>query len=557
MIAASESILDISGLNVDFASRRGSISAVRDVDLQIRAGEILGVVGESGAGKSTIGAAITGLLPAAGRISGGTIRISDKVVDATNVKAMKALRGKQVSMIFQDPMTSLNPLFTIEKQLVDTIRFHTRMSIDEARRKALEHLEAVGIPEASRRIKDWPHQFSGGMRQRAVIALALCTKPKLIIADEPTTALDLSVQTQILSLIKQLALDTQVAVMLITHDMGAIAQVADRVAVMKDGEIVESERTSTILRCPKHPYSRSLISVVPRADRKLRRFPIANDGVDIDAAMEWLSAGSNRIVVGTDAPAIELRNLEHGYGSGSLKVLHDVNFTVAKGEVMGLVGGSGSGKSTIARIIAGLQKPMDGQVLLSGTDVYSATKQQRQIIRRETQMVFQDPYSSLNSQMRVDQIVAEPMLQFGLVSNRRATKPIVDELLHAVGLDASSGSRYPHAFSGGQRQRISIARALASRPSLLICDEPTSALDVSIQAQILNLLKDLQERLSLSVLFVSHDLPVVRQMCDRITVLERGHVCEVQGADALFESPKHEYTASLLSLIAEMPALAA
>lgn len=557
MIAVSQNILDISGLNVDFESRRGSISAVRDVDLQIRAGEILGIVGESGAGKSTIGAAITGLLPAAGRISGGTIRISDKVVDATNVKAMRALRGKQVSMIFQDPMTSLNPLFTIEKQLVDTIRFHSTMSVDEARRKALEHLEAVGIPEAGRRIKDWPHQFSGGMRQRAVIALALCTKPKLIIADEPTTALDLSVQTQILSLIRRLALDGQVAVMLITHDMGAIAQVADRVAVMKDGEIVETERTSAILQCPKHPYSRSLISVVPRANRKLRRFPISNDGVDIDAAMEWLSAESNRSVVGTDVPAIELRNLEHSYGSGSLKVLHDVNFTVAKGEVMGLVGGSGSGKSTIARIIAGLQVPTSGHVLLSGTDVYSATKQQRQIIRRETQMVFQDPYSSLNSQMRVDQIIAEPMLQFGLVSNRRAAEPIVYELLHAVGLDASSGQRYPHAFSGGQRQRISIARALASRPRLLICDEPTSALDVSIQAQILNLLKDLQERLSLSVLFVSHDLPVVRQMCDRITVLAQGQVCEVQHADALFESPKHEYTVSLLSLIAEMPAPAA
>lgn len=555
-------ILDISDMTIDFASRRGSTTAVRNVSLSIRPGEILGVVGESGAGKSTVGAAITGLLPAAGRIRSGQITIAGQVVDATDERAMRALRGRQVSTIFQDPMTSLNPLFTIERQLVDTIRYHRPMSLAQARQEALSYLDSVGIPDAARRMKDYPHQFSGGMRQRVVIALALCTKPQLIIADEPTTALDLSVQTQILALIRDLTIEKDVAVMLITHDMGAIAQISDRVAVMKSGDVVETDTTEAILSRPQHPYSRSLISVVPRADVTLRRFPVTNEGVDIDSAMEWLSGAAPESQTTADLPSIELRHIDHDYGSGrllsrkysdALKVLHDVNLTVHRGEVMGLVGGSGSGKSTIARIIAGLHEPTAGEVLLSGKNPYTCSAEDRRTIRRNTQMVFQDPYSSLNGQMRVAQIISEPMLHFGLVPNRRAAMPIVAELLRAVGMEPDAGSRYPHAFSGGQRQRISIARALASRPSLLICDEPTSALDVSIQAQILNLIKDLQEKLSLTVLFVSHDLPVVRQMCDRITVLEKGRVCEVQESSALFDAPQHEYTASLLSLISHLP----
>lgn len=561
MTSAQPLVLSIRGLCVDFPGRHGTFHAVRNVSLEIAPGEILGIVGESGAGKSTVGAAITGLLQAPGQISAGQVRISGDIIDARDAKAMQALRGRRISTIFQDPLTSLNPLFTIERQLVDTIRAHRAVSRAEARAEAVRQLEAVGIPEAAHRVKNWPHEFSGGMRQRAVIALALCSQPELIIADEPTTALDVTVQAQILTLIRKLACERRVAVMLITHNMGVISQVTDRVAVMKAGEVVELDDTSTVLRHPRHEYSQALISVVPRGDVKLRRFPVAGAGRDIDAAMQWLLEGDTKPSSKQLDPLVELRGVEQVYGvtrsfrgmtQGAFKALQDVNLSIRCGEVMGLVGESGSGKSTMARIVAGLTCPSSGQLMFSGTDVYAATFGERQRIRRQTQMVFQDPYSSLNSQMRVGEIIMEPMVHFGLATTRRQAEPIMRELLNAVGLDSSAAKRYPYAFSGGQRQRISIARALASRPSLLICDEPTSALDVSIQAQILNLLKDLQEKLALTMLFISHDLPVVRQICDRITVLQKGQICETRETEQLFEDPQHPYTASLLSMIPDM-----
>ena len=563
MAVSHSPVLSIRGLCVDFPGRHGSFQAVRNVGFDIARGEILGIVGESGAGKSTVGAAITGLLQPPGYISAGEIRLAGDIIDARNVRAMQALRGKRISTIFQDPLTSLNPLFTIERQLVDTIRTHRPMSRAAARAEAVRQLETVGIPEPERRVKNWPHEFSGGMRQRAVIALALCSQPELIIADEPTTALDVSVQAQILELIRTLARERQVAVMLITHDMGAIAQVSDRVAVMRSGEIVELDETETVLSQPRHEYSRALISVVPRADIKLDRFPVSGAPKDIDTAMQWLLEGESRRSYAPDESLVELRNVEQVYGgkslffrsaSGGFKALHDINLDVRNGEVMGLVGESGSGKSTMARIFAGLTRPSQGQMLFAGEDVFAAPFAARQKIRRETQMVFQDPYSSLNSQMRVGDIIAEPMVHYGLVADRRQAEPVMLELLNAVGLDAMASRRYPHAFSGGQRQRISIARALASRPRFLICDEPTSALDVSIQAQILNLLKDLQAKLSLTILFISHDLPVVRQICDRITVLQKGRICEISPTDSLFDRPQHAYTANLLSMIPDMHA---
>jgi len=561
MASAKPPILSIRDLCVDFPSRHGTFSAVRNVSFEIAAGEILGIVGESGAGKSTVGAAITGLLQAPGFISAGEVRLSGDIIDARNIKAMQALRGKRISTIFQDPLTSLNPLFTIERQLVDTIRTHRPMSKADAKAEAIRQLEAVGIPEPARRIKNWPHEFSGGMRQRAVIALALCSEPELIIADEPTTALDVSIQAQILELIRKLAMERGVAVMLITHDMGAIAQIADRVAVMRVGEVVELNDTSAVLERPQHDYSRALISVVPRGDIKLDRFPVAGAPKNIDIAMQWLLQGNGNSTSSMNDALVELRHVEQIYGgknlffgkaSGGFKALHDINLDIHHGEVMGLVGESGSGKSTMARIFAGLTRPSQGQMFFSGQDVFAASFGVRQQIRRDTQMVFQDPYSSLNSQMRVGDIIAEPMVHHGLVTGRRQAEPIMLELLNAVGLDATAARRYPHAFSGGQRQRISIARALASRPRFLICDEPTSALDVSIQAQILNLLKDLQQKLSLTILFISHDLPVVRQICDRITVLQQGRICEINATEDLFGSPQHAYTTNLLSMIPDM-----
>lgn len=561
MASSKPPILSIRDLCVDFPSRHGTFSAVRNVSFHIAAGEILGIVGESGAGKSTVGAAITGLLQAPGFISAGEFRLSGDIIDARSIKAMQALRGKRISTIFQDPLTSLNPLFTIERQLVDTIRTHRPMSKADAKAEAIRQLEVVGIPEPARRIKNWPHEFSGGMRQRAVIALALCSEPELIIADEPTTALDVSVQAQILELIRKLALERGVAVMLITHDMGAIAQIADRVAVMRAGEIVELNDTQAVLETPQHEYSRALISVVPRGDVKLDRFPVAGAPKNIDIAMQWLLQGNAGGASSINDALVELRHVEQVYGgkslfcgkaSGGFKALHDINLDIRQGEVMGLVGESGSGKSTMARIFAGLTRPSHGQMFFGGQDVFAAPFPVRQQIRRDTQMVFQDPYSSLNSQMRVGDIIAEPMVHYGLATSRRQAEPIMLELLNAVGLDATAARRYPHAFSGGQRQRISIARALASRPRFLICDEPTSALDVSIQAQILNLLKDLQQKLSLTILFISHDLPVVRQICDRITVLQQGRICEINATEDLFGSPQHAYTTNLLSMIPDM-----
>jgi len=559
-----EPVLEIEGLRVEFPLRDETLVAVDDVTLSIGAGEIVGVVGESGAGKSTVGAAITGLLQPPGRIAAGRIRVKGAEIDATDARAMRALRGRRVSTIFQDPLTSLNPLFTVERQLVDTIRTHRSMSLAEARAEAVRQLDAVGIPDPARRVKNWPHEFSGGMRQRAVIALALCSNPELVIADEPTTALDVSVQAQILQLIKTLAQERGIGVMLITHDMGVIAQVTDRVAVMQGGRLVELGPTRKVLEQPEHPYSRALISVVPRMDVKCDRFPVAGLGKGVDAALEWLSAGT-RAASAPDGPLVELRDVAMTYGArqglfsrkAGFSALTGIDLKIGRGEVLGLAGESGSGKSTMARILAGLTPPSRGEMLFAGRNVFTASRSERMEIRRQTQMVFQDPYSSLNPRMKVGDILAEPLLHHRFVAANAAARPVVKELLAAVGLPADAAQRYPHAFSGGQRQRISIARALASRPSFLICDEPTSALDVSIQAQILNLMKDLQEKLGLTILFISHDLPVVRQMCDRVAVLQGGELREVASTEQLFTKPQHPYVQRLLSLIPAMPAAAA
>ena len=556
-----EPVLVISNLRIEYPTRHGTAVAVDDVSLSIGPGEILGVAGESGAGKSTIGAAITGLLQPPGRIAGGTIRLQGERIDATDARAMRALRGRRVSTIFQDPLTSLNPLFTIERQLTDTIRTHRPMTMTEARAEAVRLLDAVGIPEPARRVRNWPHEFSGGMRQRVVIALALCSNPQLIIADEPTTALDVSVQAQILDLIRDLARARDLGVMLITHDMGVIAQVTNRVAVMQAGRLVELGETRQVMEAPRHPYSRALISVVPRMDVKRDRFPVAGLASGVDAALEWLAGGQAR-APDPDKALIELRDVGMVYGGGrglfrthkGFAALGGISLRIGQGEVLGLAGESGSGKSTMARILAGLNPPSSGRILFDGQDVFAASGAARAEIRRQTQMVFQDPYSSLNPRMSVGNILAEPLLQHRFVPSVAAARPVVAQLLAAVGLPPDATRRYPHAFSGGQRQRISIARALASRPRFLICDEPTSALDVSIQAQILNLMKDLQQRLGLTILFISHDLPVVRQMCDRVAVLQGGALREVAPTEQLFLAPRDSYVRQLLSLIPAMPA---
>lgn len=561
--------LDIHRLRIEFPSRRGNHVAIDDVSLALEKGEILGIVGESGAGKSTIGSAIVGLLQPPGRMVDGAVSLDGQRIDKLPSQELRKIRGRRIGMIFQDPLTSLDPLQTIETQLVETMQVHLQLSARQARTRAIELLRSVGIPDPELRLRHYPHQFSGGMRQRAVIALALCCEPEVIIADEPTTALDVSIQAQILDLLRKLCKERQVGMIIITHDMGVIAEITDRVAVLYRGKLVEQGPTNKVLGHPDHPYTRSLISAVPRSDIKLRRFPMVTYIEDIaaptrkefDISTHWL--GQERdFGTRTEAPLVQTRGLGRrfvlknsilGRNRLMLDAVKNVSLAINEGEVFGLVGESGSGKSTVARLIAGLHDASSGAVLFNGVSL-AALKHSTTLntFRRQIQMVFQDPYSSLNPRMRILDIIAEPIRFHKLASSESQTRAIVGDLLDYVGLGEQALKRFPHEFSGGQRQRICIARALATRPRFLICDEPTSALDVSIQAQILNLLKDLQERLRLTILFISHDLPVIRQMCDRVGVMRHGELLEVADTEAFFSAPQHEYSKHLLSL---MPSL--
>jgi peptide/nickel transport system ATP-binding protein len=564
-------VLEVRGLTVEFPSRRGLVTAARDVDLAVARGEILGVVGESGAGKSTIGNAVMGLLEPPGRVAAGEVRLKGERIDTLGARAMRRIRGKRVAMIFQDPLTSLDPLQTVGDQIVETVLTHLLdMSEKQAWARAVELLDQVGIPDPETRVKQYPHQFSGGMRQRVVIALALCADPEVIIADEPTTALDVSIQAQILDLLRRLVREQGVGMILITHDMGVIADVTDRVTVMYRSRVVEEGATRKILGDPDHEYTRSLIAAVPRPDKRFERFPLveyieaaSTATRKIDIRDHWLGRvrdfgpeadGDNALI---EARHLKIRFYTHWSFLASkrryVQAVDDVSFEISPGEVFGLVGESGSGKSTVARIITGLFRPQSGQVFFAGSEL-TALGSRRDInrYRRQMQMIFQDPFSSLNPRKRVSDIVAEPIRFHRLTDTRAETRRIVDDLLEHVGLGASAGRKYPHEFSGGQRQRISIARALATRPRFLICDEPTSALDVSIQAQILNLLKDLQEELGLTMLFISHDLPVIRQMCDRVAVMRDGQIVEVADTERLFEKPAHDYSRHLLDLMPKL-----
>lgn len=562
-------LLKIRDLDVEFKTRRGTLRAARGVNLEVYPGEVLGLVGESGAGKSTIGNAIINLLETPGQISSGSILFKGEELRGLSESAMRQLRGDKIGMIFQDPQTSLNPLMTVGGQLIETIEKTNTMNGSAAVDRAIELLEQVGITEARVRLSAYPHQFSGGMRQRVVIALALAGNPDLIIADEPTTALDVSIQAQILELIKHLCRVRDLGVIIVTHDIGVIANIADRVAVMYRGEVVETGEVSQVLGAPEHEYTKSLIAAVPRADQKLRRFSSVDfiEGNDspvnrIDVQTHWLGKTLHAQV---NSSAIQVKNLQLSFvlqkslfkrNRRLLKAVDNVSFTINQGDTFGLVGESGSGKSTVAKIIAGLHRPDDGHISVLGQDVSSNPKSKAsRNARRAVQMIFQDPYSSLNARMRVLDIVAEPIRFYKLTNSEQETLEVVRDILDHVGLGTDSAFRYPHEFSGGQRQRISIARALASRPRILICDEPTSALDVSVQATILNLLKDLQEELGLTMLFISHDLPVVRQMCDRIAVMRHGSICEVSDTEILFADPKHEYSRHLLDLMPQMDLL--
>ena len=571
------SFLEVKNLNISYPTRKETIVASKDVEFTLERGEILGIVGESGSGKSTIANAIINLIDPPGEITSGSIKI-DNYELRDNEELIQKIRGKKIGFVFQDPQTSLNPLFKIKDQLIETIQTHLNLNYQDALKKSIQLLEEVGIDNAEKRIEDYPHQFSGGMRQRVVIALAISCEPDLIIADEPTTALDVSIQYQILELLKDLTKKRNLGVIIITHDMGVIAETTDKVIVMRHGLIVEQGDTKELLTNPKSNEARSLVISVPPTNKKIDRFRlISPDGKEITSDSKnltkkiiktWGVREKNK-----DKKVLQLAGVTKIFDDKSLisnfsfgsknestnkveKAVDNVSFELFEGETLGLVGESGSGKSTIAKIITGLVRPSNGEIFYNDISLYNLKrKYQIDKSRGQIQMIFQDPYSSLNPRFKVRDIISEPIKLFQKNINKNELTQNLYDLIDIVGMSRQSLDRYPHEFSGGQRQRISIARALATRPSLLICDEPTSALDVSIQAQVLNLLKDIQDELHLTMLFISHDLPVIRQMCNRIVVLKNGSICETKESEELFNNPEHQYTKELIRLMPKIESI--
>ena len=570
------SLLKVKNLNISYPTRKETIVASKDVEFTLERGEILGIVGESGSGKSTIANAIINLIDPPGEITDGSIKIDNNELRG-NEEVIQKIRGRKIGFVFQDPQTSLNPLFKIKDQLIETIQTHLDLDYQEALKRSIQLLEEVGIDNAEKRIEDYPHQFSGGMRQRVVIALAISCEPDLIIADEPTTALDVSIQYQILELLKDLTKKRNLGVIIITHDMGVIAETTNKVIVMRYGVIVEQGDTKELLTNPKSTEARSLVISVPPTNKKIDRFKlISPEGKEITSDSKNLTKNIIKtwgVRENTNQKLLELTDVSKIFDDKSMatsfsfastknnnekvvKAVDDVSFELFEGETLGLVGESGSGKSTIAKIITGLVRPTSGEVLYKNLSLYnSKRKYQIDKSRGQIQMIFQDPYSSLNPRFKVRDIISEPIKLFQKNISSSELKQNLHDLIDIVGMSRQSLDRYPHEFSGGQRQRISIARALASRPRLLICDEPTSALDVSIQAQVLNLLKDIQDELHLTMLFISHDLPVIRQMCNRIIVLKNGMVCETKESEELFNNPEHSYTQELIRLMPKIESI--
>ncbi len=557
-------LVRVEGLTVDFATEDGRFTAVDDLDFVIAAGETLAIVGESGSGKSVTSLALMRLVEfGGGRIAKGRLlfrgrdgRESD--LATRSVEAMTEVRGNDIAMIFQEPMTSLNPIFTIGEQIAEVVRLHRGASRAEARAEALAMLEKVRIPDAERLLDRHPHQLSGGMRQRVMIAMALACRPKLLIADEPTTALDVTIQAQILRLVRALQDEMEMAVMFITHDMGVVAEVADRVLVMRYGRKVEEGTVEEIFAAPKHPYTKALLAAVPRLGALTgqalpRRFPLLSTGDTVEvvseaAPQDTVKSGDPILEVRDLVTRFEVRKGFFGRVSGRVHAVEKVSFDVHAGETLALVGESGCGKSTTGRTLMQLIESESGSVRFRGRDVFAMGEAERQTMRQKIQYIFQDPFASLDPRLTVGFSIAEPLLTHGL-AKRGEINDRVARLLADVGLPPEHAKRYPHEFSGGQRQRLCIARALACEPELLIADEAVAALDVSIQAQIVNLLMDLQEKRGLAYIFISHDMAVVERVSHRVAVMYLGQIVEMGPRRAVFEDPRHPYTKRLMAAV--------
>ncbi|MBR9651240.1 ABC transporter ATP-binding protein [Thalassovita aquimarina] len=550
-------IARIENLRVEFQTKDGPVVGVEDVSFDVNPGETVCIVGESGSGKSVSSLSLMRLVEfGGGEIAGGRLifdRKDGEELDLakTDQNLMRTIRGNEIGMIFQEPMTALNPVFTVGRQLTEGLRLHMGMTRDEAEARALELLKQVRIPEPERRLKQYPHELSGGMRQRVVIAMALACEPRLLIADEPTTALDVTIQAEILALMDRLKRETGTAVMFITHDMAVVAQMADRVVVMFRGNKVEEGPVEQIFENPQHDYTKALLAAVPKLGEMT--------GKPLPEPMKLLGREQGEIkpIAGTDEPLLTVKNLitrfpvKGGFFRRTIANVHaveDVSFTLNKGRTLSLVGESGCGKSTAGRSILRLVEPLSGQIDLDGTDIMALDHAGLRDARRDMQMIFQDPFASLNPQMQLGAAVAEPMKNFGTHSGSEREDRVA-MLFDRVELPRSFMRRYPHELSGGQRQRVAIARALALNPKLIIADEAVSALDVSVQAQVLNLMMELQAELGLSFLFISHDMAVVERVSHDVGVMYLGRIVELGPRQAVFEDPQHPYTQALMKAV--------
>lgn len=578
-------LLQVQNLSIDFIADGIVTNAVKGISFEVATGEIIAIVGESGSGKSVTALSLLQLLPQQANIKGKMLFSQNETapVDLLNVSAkeINTIRGKDIAMIFQEPMTSLNPVFTCGYQVVETIQLHQQISSATAKEKTIELFEKVKLPEPAKMVNRYPHQLSGGQKQRVMIAMAMSCNPALLIADEPTTALDVTVQKTILLLIKELQKQTGLGVIFITHDLGLVADIADKVVVMYKGEIIEQGITKNVLQNPQQPYTKALLACRPAKHQRGERLPVVNDffsaaanGYDvkfksflsdetktkeaISSQLKNETTENNLLQNDNASPVLKVENLKIYYpGKKKLfkknielfKAVDDVSLKVYKGETVGLVGESGCGKTTLGRAILQLIPATSGNIILDGRNLAMLSRRDLQPLRKDLQIVFQDPYGSLNPRLMIGNAIMEPMKVHGILNSTSQRKEKVIELLEKVNLSADHFNRYPHQFSGGQRQRICIARALALNPSFLIFDESVSALDVSVQAQVLNLLNNLKKEFGFTSIFISHDLSVVRYISDRILVMSKGKIVEEGLADEVYFSPKNEYTKKLIDAI--------
>lgn len=554
-------ILSINDLSISFFSNRKENEIIHSISYHVNKNEILGIVGESGSGKSVSSLAILGLLPSKiSKITSGNIIFEDEDLTLLSSKRFQSIRGKKIAMIFQEPMSSLNPSMSCGKQVEEILSQHTSFSNEEIKSETLQLFEKVKLPDPKRVYNSYPHEISGGQKQRVMIAMAIACKPVILIADEPTTALDVTVQNDIVALLKEIQAETKMSIIFITHDLALISQIADRVLVMYKGSIVEQNTVASIFKSPQHDYTKALISSRPSLSTRLKILPTINDVLNESVSSDVISTEMRKKhheEIYSKPPLLEVINLEKEYISkprwfgkpDSFKAVDNVSFKLYKGETLGLVGESGCGKSTLGNAILQLDKATSGSILFNGMDITKLSTTETIALRKDIQIIFQDPYSSLNPRITVGNAIMEPMKVHKLYDTEAERKTKTINILNRVGLSEEHFNRYPHEFSGGQRQRIGIARTVALAPKLIVCDESVSALDISVQAQVLNLLNELKDNFGFTYIFISHDLAVVKYMSDQLLVMNKGKVEELGDADTIYNSPEKEYTKKLIDAI--------